>query len=814
MRAASPVRPAARRRGPSPYGGRLALVALTLGSALALVAGTLPAQAVAPTAAASTAPAATATPAPEPTAPSEDAALPEDAEPAPAPSATASAEPDAGAPTPAPSATPTVPATENLPAPPVAKVPMERDDDRPGAEALPERDKAGDETLDVADPGNVPYPGSGASSGSGDGASGARFELVRPEQSIVPAAIAARFSPGNIISNAMFTNKGAMSETRIRSFIDGKVATCQAGYTCLEEYVETTPTRRADSYCGQYTGGSRESAARIIHKVAQACGINPQVLLVMLQKEQGLLTHTWPSDWRFTIAMGMGCPDTADCDKKYYGFFNQVYGAARQMKIYGSSSYFTWYAPGGTRSIRYHPNASCGASGVYVQNQATSNLYYYTPYQPNAAAIAAGFGTGDRCSSYGNRNFFNYFNAWFGPTGGGTTAGSGTSGGQAPVTVTGAIATRWKALGGASGRLGQPVANQRCGLPDGGCYQNFKGGKIHWSRATGAYATWGAISTAWAASGYERGDLGYPTSGERCGIAGGGCVQSFQGGAIYYTAKTGAHAVSGPVKTLWSGKKAQAGWLGYPTSDQRCGLTAGGCTQNFQGGTVHWSSKSGAHSTRGAIRSAWSGAKWEKGKLGYPVSEERCGLADGGCFQKFQGGTVYYSPTTGARPVWGAVRTLWNAQGAQGGGLGYPTSAERCGLTGGGCFQGFEGGAIHWTPSTGAHSTRGSIRNAWRAAGWEDGKLGYPTSEEACGLAGGGCSQQYQGGRVYWRSGVGAHPVWGAIGRAWTAAGAESGALGYPVTTEKCAAGGACEQRFQHGSIRWAPGAGAVVRRG
>ncbi|GAA1741334.1 hypothetical protein [Microbacterium paludicola] len=311
---------------------------------------------------------------------------------------------------------------EEVTPPPVATVPLERDETLPGADTLPEADKAGDVTLDVADPGNTPYPGSGASPGSVDGASGSRFELVRSAQSIVRAAPVVGFTAGNIVSDGVFTNKATMSEASIRSFIDGKVAACQSGYTCLEQFKQTTPTRAADAYCSRYTGASSETAARIIYKVAQACGINPQVLLVMLQKEQGLITHTWPSDWRFTIAMGMGCPDTADCDKTYYGFFNQVYGAARQMKIYGKSSYFTWYAPGGTRSIGYHPNASCGSSGVYVQNQSTANLYYYTPYQPNAAALAAGFGTGDSCSSYGNRNFYNYFRAWFGSTGGGTAA--------------------------------------------------------------------------------------------------------------------------------------------------------------------------------------------------------------------------------------------------------------------------------------------------------------------------------------------------------------------------------------------------------
>ncbi|MGC5169232.1 DUF4214 domain-containing protein [Microbacterium sp. DT81.1] len=238
---------------------------------------------------------------------------------------------------------------------------------------------------------------------------------------IRPATLAG-FTPGNIISDAVFFNSGSMNESQIQSFLNGKVPSCQSGYVCLKDFRQSTYTRPASLMCpGTYTGEANEPASRIVAKVAQACGINPQVLLTTLQKEQGLVTHTWPSDWRYTIAMGQGCPDTAACDTKYYGFFNQVYGAASQFKRYanppGTSQYFTWYAPGKTWNVRYHPNVSCGSSPVFIQNQATANLYYYTPYQPNGAALAAGFReANDPCSSYGNRNFYNYFTDWFGST--------------------------------------------------------------------------------------------------------------------------------------------------------------------------------------------------------------------------------------------------------------------------------------------------------------------------------------------------------------------------------------------------------------
>ncbi|GAD35631.1 hypothetical protein CBF90_10230 [Microbacterium sp. AISO3] len=237
-----------------------------------------------------------------------------------------------------------------------------------------------------------------------------------------------QFRAGNIISDAIFYNAATMNEGQIQDFLNSQVTACRSGYVCLKDKTDQTRWIAADPMCNSYQGGGVESAARIIMKVAQACGINPQVLIVMLQKEQRLVTDTYPYDSQYRIAMGQGCPDTSGCDSAYYGFFNQVYGAARQLRRYenppGTSNFFTWYAPGRTWNILYHPPAlvngqwvdQCGSSPVYIENKATSALYYYTPYQPNAASLRAVSGEGDGCSSYGNRNFFRFFQQWFGGT--------------------------------------------------------------------------------------------------------------------------------------------------------------------------------------------------------------------------------------------------------------------------------------------------------------------------------------------------------------------------------------------------------------
>jgi hypothetical protein len=232
-------------------------------------------------------------------------------------------------------------------------------------------------------------------------------------------AATAEFNAGNIISDAAFYNANAMSLGQVQAFLNAKVPTCRPGYTCLKDYRSDSGYKPAQSGCAVYPGPANQSAAEIIWQVASVCGVNPQVLLVLLEKEQGLVSDTWPTAGIYRKATGYGCPDTAVCDSQYYGFFNQVYNAAFQFKKYQASPGGRNFQAGRWNTIQWNPNAGCGSSQVYIENQATAGLYNYTPYRPNSAALANMYGTGDGCSSYGNRNFFRMFSDWFGSTTGG-----------------------------------------------------------------------------------------------------------------------------------------------------------------------------------------------------------------------------------------------------------------------------------------------------------------------------------------------------------------------------------------------------------
>lgn len=133
--------------------------------------------------------------------------------------------------------------------------------------------------------------------------------------------------------------------------------------------------------------------------------------------------------------------------------------------------------------------------------------------------------------------------------------------------------------------------------------------------------------------------------------------------------------------------------------------------------------------------------------------------------------------------------------------IGSPTTGVFCGLANGGCGQNFSNNAsIYWSPTTGAHEVSGAIRSEWAAWGWEQ-NLGYPSTDQFCGLTNGGCGQQFSNNAsIYWTPRTGAHEVSGAIRRKWAATGWEHGRYGYPIGSAYLS-GSHRLQHFQHGTI-------------
>ena len=120
----------------------------------------------------------------------------------------------------------------------------------------------------------------------------------------------------------------------------------------------------------------------------------------------------------------------------------------------------------------------------------------------------------------------------------------------------------------------------------------------------------------------------------------------------------------------------------------------------------------------------------------------------------FQNGGIYWRAGFGARSVFGAIYQAWGQLGWEGGRLGFPLTDETVTPDRIGRFNHFEGGSIYWTPRTGAHSVYGAILARWQALGWELSYLGYPTRDEYAIST--GRRTDFERGYITWNSRTGA----------------------------------------------------------
>jgi uncharacterized protein with LGFP repeats len=656
------------------------------------------------------------------------------------------------------------------------------------------------------------------------------------------------FNPELIISDQLFFDGAAMSAADIQAFLDQKVGSCLTN-RCLNIASVPVPNRPADYsidtgglICSAISGGNLR-VSELIYRAQVACGISAKAILVTLQKEQSLVTSKAPSDWALRAAMGMGCPDTAPCDDAFAGLASQIVSGTRQLKAYKVGGFAK--RPG-VQYIQYHPDASCLGTTLNVRNWATASLYSYTPYQPNSSALANLYGSGDSCSSYGNRNFWRFYNEWFGasvvydPMGDIATAYAalgGASGSLGAVTsapscsgvsitctavyahgvihwtryagaigVAGAVGDYYLSAGGVTGRLGAPVAAASAVTdPNGnGVVQSFVNGVVH-SSAVGMFTVPGAIMGAYGAVGWIRGSYGWPTAELKCGA--GGCVQYFQGGAASMSRDGNIGGfLSSDLFELYQGLGGASGALGYPTGSPTAiaDRNGNGTVLGFDGGVVH-SSSSGVFVVPTAMMAVYSKEGWLRGYLGWPRAAAVCDPS--GCTQKFAGGTLAVSPTGQQQEYVPEIAEVHAAEGGVSGYLGAATAAisKVVDAKGDGYAQSFAGGVIH-SSSQGTYAVPATVMAAYTKEGWLRGYLGWPTGRAICDAS--GCTQAFMGGTLRVDAGGSGGVVDPAINAAYQAAGGPTGPLGAVSSTATRIAdpkGNGAAQSFAGGVIHSGP---------
>ena len=602
------------------------------------------------------------------------------------------------------------------------------------------------------------------------------------------------FVAGDIISDAQFFDKTAMTEQEIQTFLSKKVRQCGSLNLCLSVYTQETFTREAtsvqddglDPLCESYDGAKKETAAQIIYKVQRACNISAKVLLVLLQKEQGLITNANPTADKLKIATGYACPDTAPCDTKYFGFYNQVYSAASQLKRYTEpTSRFYNSKPVGVRSpILFHPNARCGTKSVTIMNLATHALYLYTPYTPNAAALANLTGTGDSCSSYGNSNFWEWYSYWF----------------NAHANLSSDIVDQGAAITGDWGTL---IDDSTCTETANTCSADYDNAVATWNITEGLKYVTGPIATKYKSAGGVSGLLGpisRPTELVNGGSNGDGARQKFAKGFIYRDPTDATFIVLNDVFAYYSEAGGPSGSLGWPTSDATC--TDGKCGQDFAGGYVVSSPTDTFLVLDGAIGEYLLANGGINSPWGLPLSaaETRTfGSFGTGRIQQFENGTVYEKDDAAYLVADTLAAALEDVGGVEevGWPLAEPVRAD------GQLYQLYSAGRVVKVGSAQGVLIPTDTLKALRVAGGMSGYLGVPTNNamEYRGKDGFlGSKQAFEGGTIV-RGTPGAFAMPDVMWDAYLAKNGARGKYGWPKSIAKSSST-AWTQSFQRGSIK------------
>ncbi|MBI4049751.1 MAG: hypothetical protein HY395_02990 [Candidatus Doudnabacteria bacterium] len=261
--------------------------------------------------------------------------------------------------------------------------------------------------------------------------------LILPSFVLAQGAVDLAFNPGLLITDEAFADVGTFgSAAGIQKFLEQKGSVlANTSSEFLIKLREPDTLTKVGLEDPQPNLGRLRTAAELIYDAAVSKGLNPQVILVTLQKEQSLITGSFNDTTlqsKLNKALGFACPDYEGCDDIFQGFYRQLFGtfdaagsrwlgaAASLMKSFrtevggvrvgrgpGVDANNQTFGRPVVRTARkgdavIFDNTLGGYDGVLATqsvtlgNFATAALYRYTPHVFN-----------------GNYNFWKFYTAWF-----------------------------------------------------------------------------------------------------------------------------------------------------------------------------------------------------------------------------------------------------------------------------------------------------------------------------------------------------------------------------------------------------------------
>ncbi|MCX6800370.1 MAG: hypothetical protein NT091_04465 [Candidatus Falkowbacteria bacterium] len=211
------------------------------------------------------------------------------------------------------------------------------------------------------------------------------------------------FNSNLIIADSDILNTNAMTYQEVvdflhekKSFLANYITTNADGVTM--DAAQIIYNAAVNNYDCDGVSMSQEQTKLEKQVKCKPISINPQFLLVLLQKEQSLIEDVAPRQSQLDYATGYGCPDGGGCNDRWKGFGKQVNSAALQFFEYMNKPERYPYQAGNlykfTSSYLTDPEKQMQL--VRPANRATAALYDYTPHVYN-----------------GNYNFYKIWQRYF-----------------------------------------------------------------------------------------------------------------------------------------------------------------------------------------------------------------------------------------------------------------------------------------------------------------------------------------------------------------------------------------------------------------
>lgn len=247
------------------------------------------------------------------------------------------------------------------------------------------------------------------------------------------------------------------------------------------------------------------------------------------------------------------------------------------------------------------------------------------------------------------------------------------------------------------------------------------GYSVYYSDAYGAYAVAGKQRDKYWANGSVTGKFGWPISDQIAMADNGGVEQRFSEAVSLFQqvpSESETYWISGALRDEYREKGGPNGF-GWLTRDQVAEAGNGWSAQAAKG-SIYWSASTGAHALSDFSTGGYVNKGGPNGHLGYPTTDTS--EHDGGETTDFSTGKTLYARVQSSGFMWmgGRVRDTYDVNGGTAGPLGWPRSDQTPAPGTDGQYVRFGDNfdkVILWGPRTGGSVVGGPILQRLRADG-------------------------------------------------------------------------------------------------